>query len=111
MSQQKSDIILSIGLDEEQIPETITWQAEQDGSAPKECKAFLLSIFEKETKETLKIDLWTKDLEVQEMDRFFYHTLKSLVQTYHRSTNNDKLASAMSQFVDYFGKEIGFLAE
>lgn len=111
MAQKRSEIILSIGLDEDQIPDNITWQAEDDPNGPKECKAFLLSIFEKDSKETLKIDLWTKDLEVQEMDRFFYHTLKSLVQTYQRSTNNSELASDMAQFTDYFGKKIGFLAE
>jgi len=111
MSDQTSEIKLQVGLDEQSIPATIHWTADQQSPQPQECKAFLLSLFEKDSKETLKIDLWTKDMQIQEMDRFFYHTLKSMSQTYLQATNNQALSDDMMDFVEHFGKKIGFLPE
>ncbi len=67
-----SDITITIGLDESNVPVTMRWQAENAGQAPQECKAMLLSLFDRESLDTLKIDLWTKDMQVIEMDRFFF---------------------------------------
>ena len=55
--------------------------------------------------DTIKIDLWTKEMQVVEMDRFFFQTLKGLSDTYFKATNNAELASAMRQFVQYFGEQ------
>ena len=70
-----------------------------------ECKAMLLSLFDKDTEETLKIDLWTKDMQVVEMDRFFYHTLRAMADTYFKATQNKDLAVDMQRFVQYFGEK------
>ncbi len=99
-----SEINLKIELDDKKVPSKITWEGE--GSGENECKAFLLSVFDKETKETFKIDLWTNEMEIREMDRFFYHTLNALNDTYMKATNNHELANAMKSFVDYFGEKI-----
>ena len=66
----------------------------------------LLAFFDRETKDTLKIDLWTKDMEVGEMDRFVFQTLQSLSETYQRATSNAQLADALKQFSRYFGEEV-----
>ncbi len=58
-------------------------------------------------KETLKIDLWTKDMQVLEMDRFFYQTLRGLADTYFRATQNKQVAEDMQRFVQYFGEQTG----
>ena len=34
-----------------------------------------MSIWDEKTKETLRIDLWTKDIRVDEMKHFFHQTL------------------------------------
>jgi gliding motility-associated protein GldC len=65
----------------------------------------LLSLFSERQKETLKIDLWTKDMQVQEMDRFVYQTLRGLSESYFKATQNKELANAMQQFVFYFGQQ------
>jgi len=109
MSEVKTtkEIRIRVGLDEENVPIRIDWQAEDNPSAetPQECKAFLLSLFDKEHRETLKIDLWTKDMQVVEMDRLFYHSLRSMADTYFRATQNKELASDMQRFVQYFGEQ------
>ena len=75
----------------------------------KEIKAFLLSMFDADTKDTLKIDLWTKDFQVMEMDRFFYQTFRAMCDTYQKATQNNELANAMRDFTNYFGEKTGII--
>ena len=106
MSASTSDIVIHVHLDDNKIPEKISWEAtENTGGDPQDVKAFLLSMFDREHKDTLRIDLWTKDMEVAEMDRLFYHTIKSFVDTYMKATGNKELAGAMQQFASYFGEQ------
>ena len=102
-----SKIDIEIGLDAENVPVRLNWQAEdnphQEGM--EECKAMLLSLFDKRTQDTLKIDLWTKEMQVGEMDRFFYQTLRGMADTYFKATQNKNLASDFQRFVQYFGEE------
>jgi len=69
----------------------------------------LLSIFDRESMETLKIDLWTKDMQVIEMDRFFFQTLRAMADTYYKATQNAQLANEMQRFVQYFGEKTEIL--
>ena len=104
-----SDIRITVGLDESNVPVSMQWQAEDAGQAPQECKAMLLSIFDRESMETLKIDLWTKDMQVIEMDRFFFQTLRAMTDTYYKATQNAQLANEMQRFVQYFGEKTEIL--
>ncbi len=102
-----SDITLRVGLDKEHIPVKLEWAA-TDMHRPgqmDECKAFALALFDKHSRDTLRIDLWTKDMEVQEMDRFIYQILRSLSQTYLRATNNKEMAEEMARFAHHFGEQ------
>ena len=96
---KKSKIEINIGLDADRVPVKIDWKA-TDGSAarPTECKAMLVSFFDKKTKETQKIDLWTKDMQVIEMDRFFFQTMRALADTYYKATQNAELATRNATF-------------
>ena len=111
MIKKTSEIKIAIGLDKEGIPDKINWSASdgQDGPMKSEAKAFLLSVFDKESKDTLKIDLWTKEMQVHEMDRFFFQTLRAMSDTYFKATQNNKLAADMQRFVQYFGEETEIL--
>ena len=105
MTKKKSKIEIEISLGEDRIPEMIEWTALDSAKEAQEAKAMLLSFFDKENRETLKIDLWTREMQVVEMDRFMYHTLRGLSDAYFRATNNQKVAGAMQQFVQFFGEE------
>ena len=101
-----SKIKISVGLDKASVPISMEWNADDNPeSKPKEAKAFLLSIFDKETKDTLKIDLWTNEMQVVEMDRFFYQSLRAMADTYYKATQNRELAVDMQKFVQYFGEK------
>ncbi len=108
---KSSEIALKIGLDKENVPVKIDWAAQDgpNGGQPTEAKAFLLSIFDKSTKDTLKIDLWTKEMQVNEMDRFFFQTLRAMADTYFKATQNRQLAVDMQRFVQYFGEQTKIL--
>lgn len=100
----QKEISIKIGLDKQNMPEKIIWNA-TDNANPQECKAMLLSLFDKDHRDTYKIDLWTKEMQVVEMDRMMYQTLKALADTYFKATKNNKLASQMRQFAEFFGEE------
>ncbi|NNE29321.1 MAG: gliding motility protein GldC [Saprospiraceae bacterium] len=107
---KKSTIEINISLDEKSLPENIFWQNRSEG-AGQDAKAMLVSFFDKESLETLKIDLWTKDMQINEMDRFMYHSLRGLADTYFNATRNQKLATEMRKFVQYFGEQTEILAK
>ena len=102
----ESEIKIKVGLDENKVPEQLTWTAEDGGVTNEEAKAFLLSVWDGNAKESLKIDLWTKDMPVDEMKVFFHQTLVSLTSTYHRATQDDKMAATMKDFTDYFAEKL-----
>ena len=105
--KKRSTITLHVGLDTEQTPVELQWNASDKPGPAEACKGVLLSIFHAETKETMKIDLWTKNLQVMEMDRFMYQSLRGLAETYHRSTGNTELANEMQKFAYFFGQATG----
>ncbi len=105
--KKTSEIKIVIGLDAENIPAKISWEAEDNpnGKGLQEVKGILLSLFDKESKDTLKIDLWTKEMQVVEMDRFVFQAMRALADTYFRATQNKELANDMQRFVQYFGEK------
>lgn len=111
--KRTSDISIKVGLDKENVPIRLDWQSTDNpnSAAPQECKAMLLSLFDKENLDTLKIDLWTKEMQVIEMDRFFYQTLRGMADTYFRATQNKELAMEMQKFVQYFGEKTEVLTK
>lgn len=110
-ANRKSQIRITVNLDEKNIPISIDWDADDrtDGDKPVECKGMLLSLFERETLDTMKIDLWAGDMQVNEMDRFFFQTLRGMADTYFKATQNRELAVDMQRFVQYFGEKTGIL--
>ena len=103
---KESEIILHIGLDENHVPEKINWSATDGGVSNEDAKAFLLSVWDSNNKETLKIDLWTKDMPLDEMKSFFHQTLVALSETYYRATQDEKMSQTMKDFCEYFAEKL-----
>jgi len=101
-----SEIILKVGLDENKVPETLKWSAEDGGVTEEEAKAVLLSVWDSKNKESLKIDLWTKDMPIDEMKIFFHQTLISLSDTFMKATQDEKMTASMKDFCDYFAEKL-----
>jgi len=108
MSEYKN-IALRVNLGSDFVPESIEWRADSNQEHWGPAKAFLLSIFEANSQDTLKLDLWTKDFQMNEMDRFMYYTLKSLCESYLKATNNVDLANDFQSFIEHFGVQTELL--
>ena len=106
-----SDITLKVGLNADNMPVKIEWAASDsvaDGQM-QECKALAIALFDKQHRDTLRIDLWTTEFQVNEMDRFVYHILKSMGDTYFRATQNRELANDLQKFAQHFGEKTEIL--
>jgi gliding motility-associated protein GldC len=101
-----SEIRLNVGLDENKIPENIHWTAEDGGVTNEETKAVMLSVWDHKNNESLRIDLWTKDMPVDEMKIFFHQTLSAMADTFQRATNDEKMSATMRDFCDYFAEKL-----
>ncbi|PSG90803.1 gliding motility protein GldC [Aurantibacter aestuarii] len=106
MSKKTSQIVLTVGLDENKVPEKLNWTAEDGGITNAEAKAMMLSVWDSKAQESLRIDLWTKDMPVDEMKVFFHQTLTAMTQTFQRATQDEKMAATMRDFCDYFAEKL-----
>jgi gliding motility-associated protein GldC len=101
-----SKIELLIGLDDNRVPEKLSWNAKDGGVSEADAKAFLLSVWDHEAQTALRIDLWTKDMPVDQMKMFFYQTLLAMSDTYLRATQDEKMSDTMKDFCDYFAEKL-----
>ena len=101
-----SEITLKVGLDENRVPEELTWSAEDGGIENEKAKAMMLSVWDSEKKESLKIDLWTKDMPVDDMKIFFHQTLVTMADTFMKATQDEKMTATMKDFCDYFAEKL-----
>jgi len=101
-----SEIKFIVELDENRVPEKLSWSAEDGGVALEEAKAMMLSIWDSKVQETLRIDLWTKDMPVDEMKKFFHQTLVAMADTFERATGDEKMAGTMRDFCEYFAEKM-----
>jgi gliding motility-associated protein GldC len=102
---KQSVIKFEITLDEQHIPEQIQWEASDSGMAgKKDCGATMLAIWDPVENTTLRIDLWTKDMPVDDMKRFFYECFMSMADTYQRATQDSGQSEAIRKFSESFAK-------
>jgi len=106
MSQKLSEINLKVYLDDENVPDTIEWQA-TDAPEPgmQEAKAMMISLWDGDARNALRIDLWTKDMSIDDMNDFFFQVLLTMADTYKRATNNKEIMADMKQFAREFAEK------
>lgn len=104
--EHTSKITFKVGLDENKIPEEISWNAEDGGINNEASKAIMLSVWDHKKKDTLRMDLWTKDMPVDEMKQFYHQTLVSMAGSFERATNDEKMSATMKDFCDYFAEKL-----
>ncbi|UQD55063.1 gliding motility protein GldC [Flavobacterium sp. K5-23] len=104
--KNRSEIKFLVELDENRVPEKLMWSAKDGGVELDEAKAIMLSIWDGKAKESMRIDLWTKDMPVDEMKIFFHQTLVAMSDTFHRATGDEKMADTMKDFCEYFAEKL-----
>ncbi len=99
----KSTISIEVETDESRIPSAINWTATDTGAEQQQkAKAMMLAFWDSAEKAALRIDLWTKDMMVDEMADFFYQTLMTMADTYGRATRYADQVEEMKTFARGF---------
>ncbi len=107
MSDKKKNINIEVELDEKNIPSDITWNAtDLNGYEEASCRAMLLALWDHNNKDTLRLDLWTRDMTVDEMKIFFHQTLVTMADTLENSTNDERISGDMRDFCAYFAEKM-----
>ena len=111
MANNTSKIVFNVNLDENKIPKSIQWSAPSSDINNAETKAIMVSVWDNKQKETLSMDLWTKDMPLYEMKLFVHQTLLNMADTFLRATNDEKMSATMHDFCDYFAEKQGLKKE
>ena len=109
MSEQlrDTDIRLHVGLDAQNVPISLQWEAsDSPHKGKKDCKAFMLSIWDVNESAALRIDLWTKKMMVDDMNDFFFQTFMTMADTYERATTHKHIAEDIRVFSKSFKKKM-----
>jgi len=106
---KNSEIKINVGLNANDLPLRRHWLAEDSNKETQEASAFLLSIWDKKEKNTLKIDLWTNEMTVEEMKQFFHQTLLTMSDTFEKATGEHLMAEDLRDYCFHFADKMNIL--
>ncbi len=106
---KKSEIKFDIKLDDNNVPEQIHWTA-TDTNKTAEAKAILLAMWDPIEQTTMRIDLWNKEMQVDEMKQMVHQTILTLADSFERATNEKIMADTMRDFCKYFAEKMKLTA-
>lgn len=100
---ENSTITIEVKLDEKKFPQQIEWNATGTTTEhTQQAKAIMLAFWDGLEKTAMRIDLWTKEMMVDEMADFFYQTLITMADTYNRATHQEDLMMELKEFAKQF---------
>jgi len=103
-----TEIKFKVTVDENHLPLKIEWDAPDSGEKS-ECKSVMMALWDAKENNTLRMDLWTKEMTIDEMKKFYHQNILTLTETYVRATNDSTTAEKVKVFFRDLGKEIGVL--
>jgi gliding motility-associated protein GldC len=102
----KSTITVEITLDKDKVPESINWTAtDSNADMMQKSKAMMLAFWDGEDKSAMRVDLWTKEMMVDEMADFYFQTFMSMADTFERATHQHELVNDMKTFAKDFNRK------
>jgi gliding motility-associated protein GldC len=102
-----AEIKVTVELDENNVPENILW--ESTDSTNKEAvpvKSIMLALWDQNYQNALRIDLWTKDMPVDEMKIFFYQTLMTMGDSFLRATGETNIIEDLRDYCAHFAEKM-----
>ena len=106
-----SEISIKIGLNENKLPLKMKWSANDGNVDNADTKAMFLSLWDPKEKNTMKIDLWTKDLTVDEMKQFFHQTILTMADTFESATGEKNITEDLRDYCYHFADKMKLLKE
>jgi gliding motility-associated protein GldC len=104
---KRAEIKLIVDLDDNNIPQNITW--ESTDSQNKEAvpvKSFMLALWDHNYKNTMRIDLWTNDMPVDELKLFFFETLQTMGDSFLRATGEKNIVEDLRDYCAHFADKM-----
>ena len=105
----ENKIHIEVKTDENQIPVEINWSAENENIKQRTAKAMALAMWDEKNTALMNMDLWTKDMNVEEMRHFICQTMMTLADTFERATSDKAHAEAIRGFTTELAKRVGVL--
>jgi len=106
-----SEIQIKVGLNENNLPMGIQWSATDGGIEKADAKAMMLSLWDPKDNNTMKIDLWTKDMSIEEMKQFFHQTLLTMADTFEKATGEHLISEDLRDYCYHFADKMQILPE
>lgn len=103
---KKSEVNFKIELDENNVPETIQWDATDKPGDMDHTRAISIGIWDDIEKNTMRLDLWTKDMPMHEMKMFYVDALGGMAQSLLTATGDEKMSKSISDLCDTLGKKL-----
>ena len=104
MAKTTSEIKIQVDLNENNLPIEMRWEAEGSDMNKSMTSAFLLSLWDPNEKNTMKIDLWTKDMSIEEMKQFFHQSLLSMADTFEKATGENLICEDLRDYCYHFAE-------
>lgn len=105
---KQSEIRFTITLDEEKMPVKIDWHA-SDAHKESSARAIMISLWDEQQDNSLRIDLWTREMRVDQMKQFCHQNLVAMAETLERATSDKEAARAIRLFAEDFGERLKLL--
>jgi gliding motility-associated protein GldC len=100
-----AEVNFKITLDENNLPINIEWSASDTGDGGKS-KAVMIAVWDEEAQQTLRIDLWTKEMKIDEMKRFFHQNLLTMSDTFQRATGEENIVEDLKDYCAHFAEKM-----
>ena len=103
---KESNINITVQLDDDKVPQQISWSAsDSTADVAQKAKAMCLAFWDGADKTAMRIDLWTKDMMMDEMADFYYQMMSTMADTFERATQQKELSADMKKFAkDFYDK-------
>jgi gliding motility-associated protein GldC len=101
-----AEINFKITLDENNLPVNIEWNASDSGGVVGKSKAIMLAMWDEKEMNTLRFDLWTKDMGIDEMKQFFHQNLLTMSDTFKRATGEENISEDLKDYCAHFAEKM-----
>jgi gliding motility-associated protein GldC len=110
-TSKQSEINIKVDLNANNLPIQMHWSASDGGIENQNASAFLLSIWNPEEKNTMKIDLWTREMTIEEMKQFFHQSLLTMADSFEKATGEHLISEDLRDYCYHFAEKMNILPQ
>ena len=105
----KKILKFEVTLDENNLPEGIDMLGDEVDDSSINLKALMIAAWDSKKKETLRVDIWTKDMPVNDMFILYHQNMMGMATSLEKSTGESKLAEGLRDYCAFFAEKTKIL--